>query len=430
MTKEERLYVHQSGNRVGLLTKKGTGAIAFQYFQDQVNIPVSLSLPLREQAYEGNEVYNYFDNLLPDNRKIREKIATAKGAKSTSPFDLLQAIGQDCVGALQFTLEPEPSPREPIYGRVITEKDIATMISQLESFPLGMNPDEIEFRISIAGVQEKTSLLWHEDAWHIPLGATPSTHILKPPMGQLHNGIDLTTSVQNEWLCLQICKFFRLPTAAANIQTFTNQICLVVERFDRLWKRKELERKPQEDLCQALGIPSHLKYEADHRNSDYERPDANTILGLLNQSDRRRQDREQFFRALVAFYLLAATDGHGKNFSLFLTPTQFKMTPIYDVMSVYPALEKKQIEKKQVKLAMSLGDRRHYKHSEICMRHFFQTAKRNALPRKIAKDILDELIEQSFHLEESITLPSKFPEFVAKAIFSGCIEAAKHLQET
>ena len=50
-----------------------------------------------------------------------------------------------------------------------------------------------EFRISLAGAQEKTALLMHDGQWQRPIGATPTTHIFKLPVGRIeHAGIELS----------------------------------------------------------------------------------------------------------------------------------------------------------------------------------------------------------------------------------------------
>jgi len=73
--------------------------------------PISLSLPLRpsREPYRAG-VEAFFDNLLPDNRQIRERIQRRFNTRSVGAFDLLQEIGRDCVGALQLTPEDEPPP--------------------------------------------------------------------------------------------------------------------------------------------------------------------------------------------------------------------------------------------------------------------------------------------------------------------------------
>ncbi|MCU8083637.1 HipA N-terminal domain-containing protein [Shewanella sp. SM23] len=108
------LDVYMNGFLVGTFSKEETGAHRFQYNSDWLaipgNRPISLSMPLRQRHYQGNEVYNFFDNLLPDSPEIRQRILARYQASSTQPFDLLTKVGQDSVGALQLVpqgIEPE-----------------------------------------------------------------------------------------------------------------------------------------------------------------------------------------------------------------------------------------------------------------------------------------------------------------------------------
>lgn len=98
------LSVYMNGFLVGSLVQQNSGANTFQYHQTWLQTagarPISLSMPLREIEYSGEVVFNFFDNLLPDNREIRERVARRYQANSLQPFDLLYEIGRDCVGAL------------------------------------------------------------------------------------------------------------------------------------------------------------------------------------------------------------------------------------------------------------------------------------------------------------------------------------------
>ncbi len=69
------------------------------------------------------------------------------------------------------------------------------------SGPIAAKDREV-FGLSIAGAQEKTALLLHRGKWHIPKGATPSTHIFKLALGIVGNmRADMQDSVELEWLC-------------------------------------------------------------------------------------------------------------------------------------------------------------------------------------------------------------------------------------
>ena len=73
------LNVYLNGRLIGRLRKETSGAIDFQYDGSWLDwehaLPVSLSLPLREDRYIGDPVIAVFDNLLPDNEGIRKSLA-------------------------------------------------------------------------------------------------------------------------------------------------------------------------------------------------------------------------------------------------------------------------------------------------------------------------------------------------------------------
>ncbi len=319
------LAVYLNGRRVGTLTRAASGAVDFRYHATWLSWPsafaISLALPLREDRYVGAPVTAVFNNLLPDNDQIRGRVAAHMQADGTDVFSLLAVIGRDCVGALQFLPDGmEPDPAREISGQPISPSDVAGLLRDLEVAPLGMDLGR-EFRISLAGAQEKTALLYQNDQWYLPRGSTPTTHIIKPQIG-LRAGQDLSQSVENEFLCAQILNALALPVAKTSIADFEDQRALVVERFDRHWTRDgRLLRLPQEDCCQALGVPPTRRYQSDGG------PGIADILELLKGSDKPQDDQKQFLKAQMAFWLLGATDGHAKNFSVFLTGIAVAATP-------------------------------------------------------------------------------------------------------
>ena len=236
------LAVYLNGRRVGTFRRERTGAVDFRYAQEWLNwdnaIPVSLSLPLREDRYLGDPVFAVFDNLLPDSNDVRRRLAERTGAEGDDAFSLLSAIGRDCVGALQFL--PEDAALRAagaVDGRRVSEAEIEQIIANLARQPLGLGDDQ-DFRISIAGAQEKTALLYWKRHWYIPHGTTATTHIVKPEMGLLPNGIDMRRSVENEHFCLRFVSELGLAAAKTEIADFGERRVLVVERFDRIWNSR------------------------------------------------------------------------------------------------------------------------------------------------------------------------------------------------
>jgi serine/threonine-protein kinase HipA len=414
------LDVYLNGRLVGQFRREATGAAACEYdprwLAWENAIPVSLSLPLREDRYVGEPVLAVFDNLLPDNADIRRRIAGRLGALGSDVHSLLAAIGRDCAGALQFLPSGSPPPQAAIEGRRVSDDEIGAIVDNLARTPLGLGDDE-NFRISIAGAQEKTGLLFHRRRWLVPHGATPTTHILKPQMDVLANGIDMSHSVENEHFCLTLAAALGLPATRSEIADFAGRRVLVVERLDRLWTRDgRLLRIPQEDCCQALSRPAALKYQSDGG------PGLRAVAELLKGSDAPEEDRRIFFKAQVLFWLLGATDGHAKNFSIRLAPGgRFRLTPLYDIVSAQPAVDARQLRRNQYKLAMSIGDNRHYVVDRIYPRHFRQDADAAGMPAGAIDRIFTEIVDAAPGAMDAARadMPRDCPPVLVESIAAG-----------
>jgi serine/threonine-protein kinase HipA len=417
----EPLNVYLNSRLVGQLRRDISGAISFQYdpawLEWEFVLPVSLSLPLREQAYSGAPVITVFDNLLPDNDHLKRQIAARTHAEGIDAYSLLGAIGHDCVGALQFLPQNMgPGPAGAVEGDSINEDGIALIIENLATAPLGVTEDE-SFRISIAGAQEKTAFLYRDGKWYKPRGTTATTHIFKPSIGKFPNGVDLTNSVENEYFCLKTIAALGIEATKTQIMNFGKRSVLVVERFDRRWTADgRLLRLPQEDCCQALSISPTRKYQSDGG------PGIVEILQLLRGSDDPLADQRAFLKASIVFWLLGATDGHAKNFSVFLRPGgRFRLTPLYDVISAQPSFDSKQILWKNFRLAMSFGTRPHYAMRQVAPRHFLQTADRSGIGRDVVPSIIEELRGEIVTAVDRVNaeLPAQFPGKLADSISNG-----------
>ena len=434
------LNVYMNGRRVGQLTKSPGGETRFIYAPDWLGwsgaMPVSLSLPLQEKPHSGSTVISFFDNLLPDSVAVLKSIAERVGANGVDAYSLLSAIGRDCVGALQFI--PEGMEEEINNAKdaiPLDEDQIEGILKNLGRAPLGIETDG-GFRISLAGAQEKAAFLWTDGGWQQPLGMTPTTHIFKPQIGTIETStgrIDLTQSVENEFYCLKLLSAFGLDVANAEMGQFGDKKVLIVERFDRL-RRKDggILRLPQEDICQALGVSPTLKYQ------NAGGPQLVDILGLLARSDTPRHDQRSVFMAQMLFWMIGATDGHAKNFSLFIRPNnQMALTPIYDVISAQPMFDARQIPHKDFRLAMSLGQKPRYKIQDIQRRHFHQTAEKAGLENNQTSHDSGftvetiEAIESRFDaaFKEVLThLPDDFPLQIHESICKAASGRRKLLQ--
>jgi len=420
------LNVYVGASKVGQYSRTSGGATSFLYDPKWLSsdraFPISLSMPLSDRLWSGEIVSGYFDGLLPDDPTVREKIAAHEHADSAGIFDLLAVIGRDCVGALRFVPEGlgPGDPTEMKY-RLVNDDEIATRIASLAANPLGIYADD-DFRISIAGAQEKTAFLQINSQWQLPLGSTPTSHIFKPAMKEGPAGADFSDTPWNEWLCLTLCRALGLEAANAEVLIFNGEPVIVVERFDRTWQDGVLYRLPQEDICQALGIPPMRKYQSDGGAGIIE------VLAFLNGAIAPYEDRLTFMKAQIVFWLLAAIDGHAKNFSIFLTPGGYRLTPLYDVMSAAPYPE---FPVQKIKLAMAIGNKGYYRLNQIQLRHFYQTGQKAGLRAQDMDSIFSNLAAQMDNaIAEATALAADagMPELTSGPIFAGVSKRAAMLR--
>ena len=439
----QALNVWMNGVLVGIWEHSRSGTPVFRYDPDWIGLeaarPLSLSMPITTSTsgHRGEVVSNYFENLLPDSQEIRNRIRVRYQTQSTEAFELLTAIGRDCVGAVQLLpIDASPVGWDQVKFRTLTEAQVAQELRAATSpNVMGRHANQgYEFRISIAGAQEKTALLKFANKWHVPEGATPTTHILKLPLGLVGGrNADMRTSVPNEWLCSKILKALGLHVANTDMAQFEDQQALVVERFDRRWQGIAdgaqnkarfkppqgtwIARVPQEDFCQIAGLPPIKKYEADGG------PGITQALRYLDNSANATEDKANFVLTQLAFWLLAATDGHAKNFSISINRGgSYQMTPLYDVLSAWPIIGRgaNQLALQEVKMAMALRAKSpHYGLQEIRVRHWMQLERESGVRQ--LWDRMQNMVETVDQALETVMvqLPENFPQQVWDTISKG-----------
>jgi serine/threonine-protein kinase HipA len=245
-----------------------------------------------------------------------------------------------------------------------------------------------------------------------------------------HRQADFSTSVENEWLCMNLLAAFGLPVAKTEILTFGSQKVLSVERFDRQLHSSGdwLMRLPQEDFCQVTGVPSHLKYESDGG------PGLRDLAGVLKGSIQAEKDLTTLLTTQLLFWMLAAPDGHAKNFSIRVLPQgRYQLTPLYDVMSIWPVEgnEPNQFSMFKAKMAMAvLGKNKHYLFKDIQRRHFNNMAGM-CFDRLDSEDVIERVLESTPIAIEVVMskLPEGFPDWIAESVSNGLRASAELLEK-
>lgn len=326
MKPPRRLAVLLSGTQVAHVERTRAGVLRLTYEPDARGAdatPLSLSLRPTVGTFTGDPVEHYLRGLLPDNDLVLRSIAARFGAEPGDPLSLLAAVGKDCAGAVQFCL---PGEAEAIRDRdsalvPLTDADIEERLAgmRLDEDAGWMMPGE---HWSLGGSQQKFALRRTRDGWAEAQGAEATSHIVKPGVYRM------TAQALVEHVSMRAAAACGIDVAFTEYLSFKSESAIVVTRFDRAPAGDDgLVRLHQEDLCQALGVAE--KYE------ELGGPTAGDLIQLLRDRSRTPQDAaanvERFLDALVFNTVIAAPDGHARNYAVLLDRDRVCLAPVFDV---------------------------------------------------------------------------------------------------
>lgn len=344
---------------------------------------LSVSMPISSTIYHHDVVEAYLWGLLPDNNAILEQYGKQFHVSPRNVFSLLKHLGEDCPGAIQFI--PEEYESKLLTGEYreevdwINTEEMNQLIASIKRNN-GLQRSSISHgQFSLAGAQPKTALYQCKKTgrWGVPKGKTPTTHILKPAVG------DLDGIAENEHYCLKLAEAIGLKTVKSSVIKCGDIPVIVIERYDRFFVNDTLIRIHQEDMCQARSVHPSRKYE--NENGPSVRDIAETLWEVAYDA---LEDIQRLADALIYNYLIIGTDAHAKNYSLLhLTSNHIKMTLLYDVASILPYPNIYQSHK--VKLAMKIGSE--YLLRKIDQRHWKMCAKQLKLKPEYLLKRLNQL---------------------------------------
>jgi serine/threonine-protein kinase HipA len=318
------VFLHD--RRAGTLRRKDNGNLQFRYDREYIEAggqPLSLNLPLREEAFPHRDCLAFFGNLLPE-EDVRAQLALTTGISASNDYRLLERFGGDVAGAVTLLAPGEPPPGsgqselEPLSPERLDE-----ILGELPQRPLAAD-EAGEVRLSLAGAQSKLPVVEIEGGFALPHGSgLPTTHILKPEPARFPG------LVANEFFCMRLAAAVGLEVAeVARAETVSGLPYLIVTRYDRDLTQEPVRRLHQEDLCQALGKPHFEKYQAEGG------PGVTEAMAVIDDaSTAPARDRPQLWLALVFNVLIGNCDAHGKNYSLLYDSRAPRLAPLYDLVS-------------------------------------------------------------------------------------------------
>ena len=429
-SKRRALVAWMNGRRVGRWSVSANAVHTFQYdaswpASPQAR-PLSWSLPLSQQVgalHRGERVRGWFDHLLPASALARQRLQAWHGAASTDAFDLLAVVGRDCVGALQLVpADGEPGDSTRVEAEPLSERELVRLVDACAGDTAGAGvPAAVPPPAALPDASAQLALLWHGHRWCRPRGATPSTHIVKLPLGAAPGGAPaISTSLENEWLCARLLQAYGFAVATSRIETIGPHKVLCIERVDRRWLAEGwCARLPMEDFCQATGTAPRDAHVM---------PTLARMLDVLRASDEAAQDRERLLAALVVLWMLAVPDATAKRFALLWRPgSRFVLAPLPGVLSAWPVLGRGPSPTSLKRLPWALSPARSpLSHHQATPARWREAARRHALGAAFDA-VLDGLVAWTERAIDSVgtQLPAGFPAAVSDAVFDGLRRGAR-----
>lgn len=323
----DQLNVYYRSRLTGTLRRQ-QGVLSFQYHNEYLKYsnprPLSVSLPLTAEPFDYGTTLSFFSGLLPDER-VRKNLARYLRISEQNVFELLKHVGGECAGAISVYPDGiDPLSVTQNKHRFLSDHEADHLIQELDKRPLLIGEEDV--RISGAGAQDKLIISYINGKIGIPLGNTPSTHILKPGI----SGLDET--VFNEFYCMTLAREIGMQVPKVQVLWIHKKPYYLIERYDRdVSSEGIINRIHQEDFCQALNVPPEQKYEAEGG------PSLLDCFQLLDRGIREGKtpgiDKIRLFEATIFNFLIGNGDAHGKNFSLLYQGEALRLAPFYDLLS-------------------------------------------------------------------------------------------------
>lgn len=410
MTRELAAWLH--GTRVAELTAASADGreVTLRYTSAAFDLApgrtplLSCSLPLDPRPLDAT---HFLAGLLPEGAALHAMADLAEVA-TIDTFALLARFGRDVAGAVVITdadldrLEPRAPNLEPY-----RPGELDDAIANLPTRPLDLHDDS---ELSLPGLQNKLLLVTVDGRWARPRNGYASTHILKAGDPRYPGLVDA------EATCLHLARAAGLTTVDATVETFADQRCLIVSRFDRISAPATggaTVRVHQEDLCQATA--SDLR--ANRGRGKYAAsggPDLEDAAALLDSyAEDPNAQLTRLVKAVAFTVAIGNADAHGKNLAfLHPSPGRIELAPLYDTVPtvLWPKLH--------TAPAMPVGSRV-CEIDEITGRDVMAAAKLWRVDPDRARAAIVDCVDTVAAALESCTTPDT-PDTLAASVLAAC----------
>lgn len=315
----ETLYIWRSNRLMGKLQRTAKGC-RFVYDEqvldatDRPRLGVATTMPYQHEPFvtEGVNLPSFFANLLPEGLRFQALAGKLQTSKDDL-FTLLVAVGADCVGDVFATTMP-------VFDR---NQHRGLKLGDLESSNFTDLEKEYVESASDAIPGEQPKLSAAKFTATVRTKSLPASILKLSPQAY-------PLLVENEAFFMDCARQCRIKAAIASlVEDRTGRTGLIVERFDRGGKRRQLDFFHTEDACQFSDF-----YPADK----YRMPMSTIVQNIGSLCNAAPVQMLRLFELTLFSYMIGNCDLHAKNVSIIENPLSglVELSPAYDLLSTLP----------------------------------------------------------------------------------------------
>jgi serine/threonine-protein kinase HipA len=284
--------------------------------------PLAPQFALTAQPVRGALVRSFFQNLLPEG-EVLDDVLAALQLRDASTLEIVGRLGEELPGVLSL-LPQGAVPQVQQNYRDLPLAELSARLTGRAATPLLVSNTQAS--MSLPGAQDKVGLRFDPKAKRLydSIGASPTTHILKPDTRQPR----YQPSAINEYACMKLAQALKLPVPKVWLLRVP-EAAYVVERYDRVLTAGNIVSLHQFDGCQLLGHGPGWKYERQGGLASLPR-----LVHALRELRVRGSDLLQFQRWVMFNYLIGNADAHAKNVSVLVDDKGYRLAPFYDLLCV------------------------------------------------------------------------------------------------